>query len=180
MEKELIERAQNKDQEAFRMLVQRYQNMVVNLSYSLVGNIHDAEDVSQEVFVKVYNRLPDFRQESKFSTWLYRVAVNTSQDFLRRRKHHVPLDSLGELKDHTDIKGNISKKQLQDIIRNAIEKLPLKYREVVILKDIEGLGYREIAQILKCRVGTVESRLFRGRNILKRVLGPLLEKEKIL
>lgn len=162
------------------MLVERYQDMVVNLAYSLSGNIYEAEDIAQEAFVKAYRRLGSFREDAKFSTWIYRITVNTFHDFWRRRKGSVPLDVLPSLREEGDFRDSLHKKEIQSIIREALNKLPLKYREVVVLRDIEGFEYREISRLIGCRIGTVESRLFRARNMLKKILGPLLTKEKIL
>jgi len=180
MKKDLIKRAKNKDEEAFRMLVEEYQNMVVNLAYSLSGDIHEAEDIAQEVFVKIYNKLGSFREEAKFSTWLYRITVNTVHDFSRRKRRNIPLDSLPPLKEVNDFRENLHKTEVKEIVESALRQLPIKYREVVVLRDIEGCDYREISRVLGCRIGTVESRLFRARNMLKKMLKPLLTKESVV
>ena len=179
----LITLFQNGDQRAFRVLVERYQERIRNLLFSIFHEPDFVDDLSQEVFVKVYEALPGFRFESSLYTWLYRIAVNKSRDELRRRKlrrffSFQSLDdgTLAELetrmahppKDH----------ESADLVTYGLRALPDHQRIVVILKDIEGFSYEEIADILQIEVGTVKSRLSRARTTLKNILGPII-KERI-
>ncbi|MEA3328499.1 MAG: sigma-70 family RNA polymerase sigma factor [Candidatus Omnitrophota bacterium] len=167
----LIEMFISGNQRGFEMLVKKHQNRVNNIVYSLTGSIDSADDISQEVFIKIYKNLSSFRKKAKFSTWLYRITVNTVYTYLKKQKRYIPLD-LGRI---PDVSGNIASNGLgcrekQRLLKRAIEQLPFNYRSVVILKDIEGLSYKNIAKSLGCRIGTVESRLFRARRLLKKML----------
>lgn len=175
---QLIERFKSGDESAFDVLVERYQDLVYNVLYSFAVSRGDLEDIAQEVFIKVYQNIGSFSFRSSFRTWLYRVAMNTAIDFSRKRKARpvVAIEELGEditalLKRDENGEQNreIEEKKLK-IINTLIDKLPDKYRNVVILRDIEGLSYQEIANVLKCSVGTVESRLFRARERLKELV----------
>lgn len=180
-DKELIAQILENKDKGFEMLVKRYQNSVLNIAYSLIGNKHQAEDIAQEVFIKVYKSIETFRGLSKISTWLYRITLNSSYDFLRRRKKFVPLDEYGPIQaPHTSSTDFLERKEKKELVQKAIDGLPFKYRKVVVLKDIENLSYKDIANVLQCRIGTVESRLFRARKMLKNILTPLVTKEALL
>ena len=156
------------EERGFEMLVKKYQNRALNIVYSVVGNDRDSEDILQEVFMKVYNSLRSFKQDAQFSTWLYRITVNTTYDFLRRRRHLVALEDIPQVNlvaDNSQDSLHIKDRDYQ--IRKALESIPFKYRTAVVLKDIEGLSYQEIARVLGCSIGTVESRIFRARQLLK-------------
>ncbi len=174
----LIDRFLSGDGEAFDILVKKYQNYVINTIYSLSGKTQLAEDIAQEVFIKVYQNLSSFKKKAAFSTWLYRITVNTTYNCLKNKKNYVSLDCIDNNIDFRKTFVNqLDDAERQEIVRKAIASLPFKYRSVLVLKDIEGFSYRDIAQILGCRIGTVESRLFRARSILRKVLFPLLNKE---
>lgn len=152
-------------EENFEKLVNQYAGRVSNIIYQMLGSPNEVDDLSQEVFIKVYKHLKYFRKEAKFFTWLYRITVNTVWDYLRKQKHRktVPLEGLEPI--HID-----NNSELKELLNAEIKKLPIKYRTMLILKDIEGLSYKEIAKILRCRIGTVESRLFRAREALREKL----------
>lgn len=175
----LIERFLSGDEEGFEMLVKKYQNHVVNIVYSLTGETQDADDIAQEVFIKVYKNLGSFSKKAKFSTWLYRITVNTTYNHLKKEKRYVPSDYR---KDSDVFKKipleDLERGELKELIRKSIEKLPFKYRTVIVLKEIEGLSYKEIAKSLGCRIGTVESRLFRARYMLKKILSPIVKEDR--
>jgi len=180
-DKELIAQILEDKDKGFEVLVKRYQNSVLNIAYSLIGNRHQAEDIAQEVFIKVYNSIETFRGLCKISTWLYRITLNSSYDFLRRRKKFIPLNEYGPIQaPHTPGHNSIERKEKKELVQKAIDSLPFKYRKVVVLKDIENLSYKDIANVLQCRIGTVESRLFRARKMLKNILAPLVTKEALL
>ncbi len=172
----LIERFLSGDEEGFEMLVKRYQDRVINIIYSLTGEARDADDIAQEIFIKVYRNLPTFNKKAGFSTWLYRICVNTTYNYLKKEKRYLPLDYIQE----SDVfkKGsldNLESKERQELIKEAIERLPFRFRTVIVLKEIEGLSYKDIAKTLGCRIGTVESRLFRARDMLRKILSPALK-----
>lgn len=166
---ELINQFKSGKLEGFEMLVKKYYNRVINIIRSLTYDSHDAQDIAQEAFLKVYHQIDSFRNEAKFSSWLYRVTVNTAYDFLRRRKNNtVYLEDVDyeRIVDQQD-SGDILAKEL---VWDALKKVPFEFRSVLALREIEGLSYGEIAQALKIRIGTVESRLYRARQMLKNIL----------
>jgi RNA polymerase sigma-70 factor (ECF subfamily) len=152
--------------------VEAYTPRVFGLVRQLVHQSAEAEDVTQEVFFKVFRKLDTFREDSTFYTWLYRVAVNTATDWLKRRRHDraVGLDDLGAttFADATDGPSEtLSRRDLQAEVRRAMTRLPEKFRTILVLRELEGLPYEEIATVLAISKGTVESRLFRARARLK-------------
>ncbi|MCK9603539.1 MAG: sigma-70 family RNA polymerase sigma factor [Candidatus Omnitrophica bacterium] len=175
----LIDRFLAGDEECFGTLVKKYQNYVINIVYSLSSNFQAAPDIAQEVFIKVYKNLLYFKKESAFSTWLYRITINTTYSFIRaKRELFVAVNTSAEPLRIT--KGSLTEleeKERRQLVQEAIGSLPSKYRTVLVLKDIEGLSYIEIARILKCRLGTVESRLSRAREVLKRALSSIAGKD---
>lgn len=166
---ELINRFLSGEMEAFEMLVRKYQNRVINTAYSLAGNVSDAEDIAQDTFLKIYHGLDSFKAQAKFSSWLYRITVNTAYDFLRAHKHKA--ESLEEA-DCENIRAKENNPDLltRELIQGALKEMPFYFRSVLTLREIEGLSYEEISQALKINIGTVESRLFRARKILKGIL----------
>lgn len=172
----LIERFLCGDEEGFTMLVKKYQDHVINIVYSLTGDSDGAEDITQEIFIKVYKNLPLFEKKAGFSTWLYRICVNTTYNYLKKEKRYVPFGYVQE----TDIfkkrpLENLESREKQELIKKAIERLPFRFRAVIVLKEIEGLSYKDIAKALGCRMGTVESRLFRAREMLREILSPIIK-----
>lgn len=164
----LITRFKAGEMEAFEMLVKKYHNQIINTIFPLVGNVHDAEDITQEVFFKIYHRLDSFRAQAKFSSWLYRVSMNSAYDFLRKQKHKtISLENI----DYADISDGKKPENIftKDLVQDALNKIPFEFRTVIVLKEIDGLSYREIAEILKIRIGTVESRIYRARSMLKKI-----------
>ena len=173
---ELIDRFLSGEELAFEILVRKYQNRVINIVYSLCGATQHAEDIAQETFIKVHRSLKDFQKKAAFSTWLYRITVNTAYNYLKGKNRFVALEHIEKAQEFEKISlDHIESKERQRLISKAIENLPFVYRTVVVLKDIEGLAYADIAKTVGCSIGTVESRLFRARQILKKTLAPLLE-----
>jgi len=164
------------DKSAFQVLVKRHKEKVRNIIYITMNNSALVDDIAQEVFITVYRNLKHFRFESQFTTWLYRITVNRCKDYLRKmnvRKIFFPIEEGTEVSEHpTPVEDN----DISRIVMDAISKLPVKLRMPLILKDIEGFSYQEISETLKCEMGTVKSRIFRGREKLKEILQPL-EKE---
>jgi RNA polymerase sigma-70 factor (ECF subfamily) len=176
----LITLFQQGERGAFRFLVERYQARIKNLIYSIFHEPDIIDDLAQEVFIRAYEALPNFRFQSSFYTWLYRIAVNKSRDELRRRKirRFFSLQSLLDSTDHelaSKLAVEPRDNEVQELIASALKSIPERFRTVIILKDIEGLSYEEIAEVLQCELGTVKSRLFRARATLRNVLKPLLE-----
>ncbi len=175
-DEELILKVIEKDHQAFKQLVDRYQDLVLNTCYNLIGNRQDAEDVTQEVFCKVYKSAEKFRRESKLSTWLYRIAVNESLNFIRDYKWSRWLKSITSLlqyeseqvkevsapeSDQPDVA--LEEKERGRIVQKAVSSLPVKQRTVFVLHKYEGLPYQEIAGILKCSLSSVESLMHRAK-----------------
>jgi len=165
---------------AFRVLVERYQERIRNLIFSIFHEPGIVDDLSQEVFIKAYEALHQFRFQSSFYTWLYRIAVNKSRDELRKRKvrRWFSLQSLMESADKelgAKIVAEPQDNELQELLGAALKSLPEKYRIAVVLKDVDGFSYEEIAEIMECEIGTVKSRLSRARAMLRKILEPLLK-----
>ncbi|MFO7981689.1 MAG: sigma-70 family RNA polymerase sigma factor [Candidatus Aminicenantes bacterium] len=175
-EKELVQSAQKEDKDSFGILVERYRNKMFYLAYSMTNNRETADDLAQEVFIKAYRALPRFNLESKFSTWLYRIAINTIKDFHRKESgiEKVSLDQRTDVPDAKNFKGEEEKQEKLKLIRENINKLPEKHRIILTLRDVQGKSYSEIADILKIAPGTVDSRLFRARKKLRKVMAPYL------
>ena len=176
----LITRFQAGDEDAFRRLLERYAERIRNLVY---GIFHDADlidDITQDVFIKVYRALPGFRFDASFYTWLYRITVNHCRDIMRRQKRrnmlslHALLENRDrELTEKTSVQPQDG--DTEEWVQRGLQKLPEKYRLPVVLKDLEGCTYEEMADIMQCELGTVKSRLSRGRSMLRSWLAPLLE-----
>ena len=186
-ERDWIRRSRQGDAHAYRQLVERYQSQIYRLVSGLLGYQHgNVDDVVQEVFVKAYFSLQRFREEASFATWIYRIAVNQARDEIRKGSRHVSLDTtlcgetvqaLRGLWDRAGDEENeapAASESLQRFVSQAITALPEKLRTVVTLKDLQGLSYQEVGQVLKCSVGTVKSRHSRARQRLRTLLGPHL------
>ena len=184
-DKELVKRVQRGDKGAFDLLVLKYEQKIVNLVMRYVRDPEQALDISQEAFVKAYRALPRFRGDSAFYTWLYRIAVNTAKNHLaaqRRRPTDIELDLQdpeqyglhAKLKDTDDPEGVTLSKELQETLERAIEALPDDLRTAIILRELDGMSYEEIAQTMDCPVGTVRSRIFRARDAIGKKVGTLL------
>jgi RNA polymerase sigma-70 factor (ECF subfamily) len=188
---ELVKRSQNGDQEAFSELVKRYQKRVYYLAYGMLGNNEDAQDVAQESFIKAFRGLKGFRGGGGFYTWLYRIAYNLSIDFRRKewKKKNVEYeDNINHSDEHGVMAGpspafhpgkDTAQKELSRVIMDAIQELPEQHRAVILLREIEGLSYDEIAKTLKVRKGTVMSRLHYARQHLQETLLPYIEDGEI-
>ena len=182
----LVDRVQQGDKSAFDVLVKKYQHKIVKLVMRYVRDPTEALDVSQEAFLKAYRALPGFRGESAFYTWLYRIAINTAKNYLvaaRRRPLDYDLDpqdpeqydTQARLKDVDTPEGLALSNEIRVTVNRAIEQLPDDLRTAIILREIEGMSYEEIAQTMECPVGTVRSRIFRAREAIDKKLRPLLD-----
>ena len=184
-DQKLVERVQKGDNGAFDLLVLKYQHKIVNLVMRYVRDPELAQDITQEAFIKAYQALPRFRGESAFYTWMYRIAVNTAKNYLaaqRRRPMELELDMQdpeqyelhAKLKETDTPEGITLSNELLEIVENAIGALPEDLQTAIILRELEGMSYEEIAQTMECPVGTVRSRIFRARDAISNKVGSLL------
>ena len=179
-ERRLIDRSAAGDQEAFRQLVIRYHRLVINVAFRALGELSLAEDVAQEVFLKVYKALPGYRHEKPFKHWLHRVTANAVTDALRRRRPVVSLDGMEQPPasrelDPVDV---ATRHDLQRAVRQAIASLPSHYRDTIALQAFGELSYEEIAKTLDIPLGTVMSRLNGAKRLLRERLGDLVRSEE--
>ena len=182
----LIKRVQQGDRSAFDLLVIKYQHKILKLVMRYVRDPSEALDVTQEAFLKAYRAAPSFRGDSAFYTWLYRIAINTAKNYLvaaGRRPSHFNLDLqdpeqqdlLSDLRELDTPEGIAQSDDIREVITKAIADLPEELRTAILLREIEGMSYEEIAQTMECPVGTVRSRIFRAREAIDKRLGPLLQ-----
>ena len=184
-DKELVKRVQKGDKGAFDLLVLKYEQKIVNLVMRYVRDPEQALDITQEAFIKAYRALPRFRGDSAFYTWLYRIAVNTAKNYLaaqRRRPMDIELDMQdpdqyglhAKLKETDDPEGVTLSRELQETLERAIDALPDDLRTAIILRELDGMSYEEIAQTMDCPEGTVRSRIFRARDAIGKKVGTLV------
>lgn len=183
----LVERVQAGDRHAFGLLVNKYQRKLLRLVSRLVRDPAEAEDVVQEAFIKAYRALPNFRGDSAFYTWLYRIGVNTAKNWLsssgRRMSQTSSLDGdedegppdAEQLRDDETPERVLMSRQIGETVNAAMEKLPEDLRTAITLREIDGLSYEEISDVMNCPIGTVRSRIFRARDYIAKELRPLLD-----
>ena len=185
-DKELVQRVQQGDKKSFDLLVLKYQNRIIKLVSRYVREPGDAQDIAQEAFIKAYRALPNFRGDSAFYTWLYRIAINTAKNHvvaLSRRPVEARLENAdGEQMDVEDLQKDIETpenlllaNEIKQTILDAMDKLSEDLRVALTLREVEGLSYDEIAETMDCPIGTVRSRIFRAREAVDAKLKPLLE-----
>ena len=185
-DKRLINLAKNGDVTAFEKLIEIYQSKVYNLAYKMFGNPEDASDLAQEALIKIFKNISTFKEESQFSTWIYRIAYNLYVDELRKRKKFDVQSIDEQYEDSNESKITIidnrptpeqyvENKEKAEIVHNAINKLSAEHKAAIILRDIDGHTYEEIAEIQNCSLGTVKSRINRARGQLKEILSEYLE-----
>mgnify|MGYP006298554463 CR=1 FL=1 len=169
---ELIRNSKNGDMKAFQDLVERYQDKILWIAYQMIGDYEHARDISQEAFIRVYRSLDKFNFTSNFYTWLYRIVINLCIDFFRKQKpthNSVSLSNIGAVQDKGDsVVKTIERKELKEEINEVLKLLPVKYKVVLVLRDIEGFSCKEIEQIVGYNHNTVRWRLFRARQIFKK------------
>lgn len=176
-ERELIARLQKRDEAAFEELIRQYEKKVYTLCFRMCGNSEDAEEAAQDAFLALWRGIDRFRQESTLSTWIYRLATNACIDTLRRRKKQsgsVSLDDEELFVDAVDTspqpQETVEHREVQKLLQEGLSALPEEYRKVLILREIEGLSYTEIAESASIELGTVKSRISRGRSLLRNFL----------
>ena len=186
VDQQLVERAQRGDKQAFGLLVSKYQRKLIRLLSRFIRDANEVEDVTQEAFIKAYRALPSFRGDSAFYTWLYRIGINTAKNYLvalgRRAPTMTEVDNeeaedieVGEqLKDMNTPEHQMMTRQIAETVNSTLQKLPEELRTAITLREIDGLSYEEIAQIMNCPIGTVRSRIFRAREAIAEELRPQL------
>jgi RNA polymerase sigma-70 factor (ECF subfamily) len=186
IDQKIVERIQAGDTKAFELLVAKYQRKLMRLVSRLVRDSAEAEDVVQEAFIKAYRALPQFRGDSAFYTWLYRIGINTAKNYLVTMGRRAPtstdadveeaetFDDGDYLRDINTPESMLATKQIAETVNMAMETLPEELRIAITLREIEGLTYEEIADVMKCPIGTVRSRIFRAREAIAEKLRPLL------
>ena len=190
VDQQLVERAQAGDKKAFELLVIKYQRKVERLLSRIIRDHAEVEDISQEAFIKAYRALANFRGDSAFYTWLYRIAINTAKNYLVSKGRRAPTttefdaeeaegfeDATG-LRDVATPEAELMSKQIGEIVNRTIDNLPEELRTAITLREIDGLSYEEIAQIMDCPIGTVRSRIFRAREAVAEQLRPQLDTSK--
>ena len=187
IDQELVLRVQRGDQSAFDHLVRKYQYKIIQMVNRFVKDPSEAQDVAQEAFIKAYRALGNFRGDSAFYTWLYRIAINTAKNYLvsrARRYSQFEIDvqeaeqlgNLPQLKSLDTPEQQLLNEEIVDYIKLAIDKLPEEMRMAIMLREFEGMSYEEIALAMDCPVGTVRSRIFRAREAIDNKITPLLDK----
>ena len=183
----LVDRAQHGDKKAFEILVLKYQRKLMRLISRLIRDQAEAEDVVQEAFIKAYRALPQFRGDSAFYTWLYRIGINTAKNYLVTQGRRAPtsteadveeaetFDDGDQLRDINTPESMLATKQIAETVNLAMEVLPEELRIAITLREIEGLSYEDIAEAMHCPIGTVRSRIFRAREAIAEKLRPLLD-----
>jgi RNA polymerase sigma-70 factor (ECF subfamily) len=187
IDQELVERAQRGDKRAFGMLVEKYQRKLGRLLSRLIRDPAEVEDVVQESFIKAYRALPNFRGDSAFYTWLYRIGINTAKNYLVAMGRRPQVTTEIEIEDAENFEdGNelrtmdtpeteLMGKQIAKTVNDTVASLPEELRTAITLREIEGLSYEEIATLMDCPIGTVRSRIFRARETIAQKLRPLLD-----
>ena len=183
----LVEKVQRGDKNAYNLLVTKYQHKVSNLVSRYVKNQSDVPDIVQEAFIKAYRALPNFRGDSAFYTWLYRIAVNCAKNHMVASGRKPPgsdieiedaeiYDAGDALRENASPEKLLLTKEIKKVVFNTIEQLPDDLRTAINLRELEGLSYEEIAAIMECPVGTVRSRIFRARDAVDKKIKPLLQR----
>ncbi|KGG81209.1 RNA polymerase subunit sigma-24 [Caloranaerobacter azorensis H53214] len=185
----LIKKSSEGDVDAFEELIKDYEKRAYNIAYRLLKNSEDAMDVVQEAFIKIYKSIREFKFKSSFSTWVYRIVVNTSIDFMRSKKVVYSLNEVIksergdiniEIADYENTPEiELEKKLTKELVKKSIDKLDDIHRTVIILRDIQGFSYNEISEILGCSLGTVKSRISRGRIALREIILKEMEHKDI-
>ena len=190
IDQQLVERAQQGDKRAFELLVSKYQRKLGRLLSRFVRDAGEVEDVTQEAFIKAYRALPTFRGESAFYTWLYRIGINTAKNYLASMGRRAPtssnydaeqaesFDDSDRLRDFNTPENLLMSKQIAQSVNQSMDQLPEELRQAIMLREIEGMSYEDIAKIMDCPIGTVRSRIFRAREAIAEQLRPLLDVSK--
>jgi RNA polymerase sigma-70 factor, ECF subfamily len=182
----LVERVQKGDKHAFDLLISKYQHRIISLVGRYVHDHSEAQDVAQEAFIKAYRALRNFRGDSAFYTWLYRIAINTAKNWLVAQKRRPPASDIdavdaeqydmdSRLKDKATPENELLREEIKQTVYSTIAELPEDLRTAIVLREMEGMSYEEIASTMECPIGTVRSRIFRAREAIDDKLRPLVE-----
>jgi len=182
---ELVRRVQAGEKAAFDVLVLKYQHKIIKLVMRFLSDHSEAQDVAQDAFIKAYKALPNFRGDSAFYTWLYRIAINSAKNYLVSQGRKTPtyavdvedaehIESATALKEYDTPEGNILTSEIEQTVYKAIKELPEDLKTAITLRELEGMTYDEIADVMECPIGTVRSRIFRAREAIDKHLKPLL------
>ena len=186
VDQQFVERTQRGDKHAYELLVVKYQRRLARLISRFVRDAAEVEDVTQEAFIKAYRALPTFRGESAFYTWLYRIGINTAKNYLLALKRRAPtstqfnvdeaegFDEAELLQEVSTPENELMSKQVVEVVNSSLQQLPDDLRSALTLREIDGLSYEEIADVMDCPIGTVRSRIFRAREAIAENLRPLL------
>lgn len=191
IDQQIVERVQRGEKQAFDLLVIKYQRKLARLISQFIRDSGEVEDVTQEAFIKAYRALPSFRGDSAFYTWLYRIGINTAKNFLVSQGRRAPTNTQrfdsedaenfeegGNLRELNTPESELMSKQIAQTVNLTLDELPEELRTAIILREIEGLSYEEIATVMNCPIGTVRSRIFRAREAISEKLRPLLGTSK--
>ena len=185
----LVKRVQAGDNAAFDLLVRKYQHRIGAVVYRFVPDHAEAQDITQDAFIRAYRALPNFRGDAQFYTWLYRIAVNTAKNHLVATKRRPPtadiaadeaehLSGGSRLHDHDTPEHELLRQEIEQAVSDAVAALPDELRQAITLREVDGLSYEEIAQLMQCPIGTVRSRIFRAREAIDNELRPLLGEDR--
>lgn len=187
IDQDLVARAQAGDHQAFELLVLKYQRRLTRLLFRFIKDEHEVNDVAQETFIKAYRALPNFRGDSAFYTWLYRIAINTAKNFLQLNGRQPSiqaavandeggvLDLAEQVPDYHTPESDLINREIIATVEQAVAGLPEELRQAISLREMEGLSYEEIARLMDCPIGTVRSRIFRAREVIAKQLRPILD-----
>lgn len=190
IDQKLVERVQRGDKAAFDLLVVKYQRKIFRLISRLIRDSAEVEDVAQEAFIKAYRALPNFRGESAFYTWLYRISINTAKNWLVSQGRRAPTSTEADIEEAETFDDGehlrelntpdamLLTKQVAEAVNRAIDRLPEDLKTAIVLRELEGFSYEEISETMNCPIGTVRSRIFRAREAIAEELRPVLNTTK--
>ncbi|MBX3725165.1 MAG: RNA polymerase sigma factor RpoE [Xanthomonadales bacterium] len=185
VDQQLVERVQRGEQAAFDLLVRKYQHRILAVINRYLNDFAEAQDVAQETFLRAYRALGNFRGDSAFYTWVYKIAVNTAKNHLVSQGRRPPTDDVAvddamhfngesQLKDRATPENELLRQEIERNVTAAVEELPEELRTAITLREVDGLSYEEISEVMACPIGTVRSRIFRAREAIDRRIRPLL------
>ena len=190
LDQALVERVQKGDQGAFDLLVRKYQQKIIAVISRYISDWSECQDVAQEAFIRAYRAMANFRGDSQFYTWMYKIAINTAKNYLVSQGRRPPTDDIGiddavlldggaRLKDRATPERELLRQEIEQTVFDTVESLPEDLKAAITLREVDGLSYEEIAEKMNCPIGTVRSRIFRARDAIDQKLRPLLSDTKV-